>query len=103
MKHNRILQTVPDAMHTVKDVIEKLILQVELHNRAFLNNINSTGKSDYKVVRAEGDRFKSSEPPWQLTRDDLKTAEERVTFVCACISRRCLSICIFSPITPKIS
>ena len=27
-EHNRILQTVPDAMHTVKDLIEKIVYLV---------------------------------------------------------------------------
>ena len=80
--HNRITQTVPDCMHTVKDVIEKVFHLL-------------TGKEDtVKVRKAEiaCNRFNLASPAhsaskkqdstcYRLSKNDVKVADERLSRV----------------------
>lgn len=83
--HDRVTQTVPDAMHTVKCVIEGIFHLV-------------TGRDDNEnVQRAEANigRFqlhfsdqtsldpkRNSDAPYRLSASQLKVAQERVHHIC---------------------
>ena len=91
--HDRIEQTVPDAMHTITDTVEKLLYLIigkavcmvyHYSSMCMLHN-NIIGKSEEKLkgkitkAEAELERFglnrlnyTGSSVPWQLSTADLK-------------------------------
>lgn len=90
--HDRLMQCVPDAMHTVKDVIEKLIyliigkMNVIPITMYVLHLPYILAKSGDKPMKAEAalGRFGleiSTDPtslPWELTPDKLQLAVRRL-------------------------
>ena len=84
-EHNRLMQTVPDCTHTVKDVIEKIVCLVtgEKCNAiisGFTVFIICTGKGkadEQKIELAERGRL--SGDLWKISSSELKVAEERLS------------------------
>ena len=93
--HDRVSQTIPDAMHTVTDSMEKLFYvilgkQTVPKNPAMIicAYIMYTGKADAKgkIVNAERSRqrfglkptTKEFIAPWQLSSNDVKIASKRL-------------------------
>lgn len=80
--HNRLFQTFPDAMHTVKDCIERifflLISKAKLHKIELAEIAN--GRFGFDVSsrkRKRGGKKCEVQHPYVLTKEELKLADLR--------------------------
>ena len=77
--HNRLLQCYPDAMHTIKDVIERTFFL--LIGKANTQKIElaeaSIGRFGFKKSSRKRKREESAQHPYVLSKADLKLADLR--------------------------
>lgn len=80
--HNRLLQTFPDAMHTVKDTIERifflLIGKANLHKIELAEIVN--GRFGFDVSsrkRKRGGKNCKLQHPYVLSKEELMLADSR--------------------------
>ena len=80
--HNRVLQTFPDAMHTVKDSIERvfflLVGKSKLDKIATLEKkLKRFGFDEQARKRKRGNQTAATQHPYVLSPDKLKLADVR--------------------------
>jgi len=77
--HDRVEQTVPDAMHTIKDVVEKLFNVVTGRGRADTSKVKGAEAAIgcFGMSSAHQSISNVSGAPFQLSRDQMKEAELR--------------------------
>ena len=77
--HDHVEQTVPDAMHTIKDVVEKLFNVVTGRGRADTSKVKGAEAALGRFGMGSADQSisKLSGAPFQLSHDQMKEAELR--------------------------
>lgn len=81
--HNRILQTCPDAMHTIKDCIERIffLLIGKVNIDSIVQCESALGRFDLKSKRKQSDReskkITECKHPYILTTEEIKLANKR--------------------------
>lgn len=77
--HDHVEQTVSDAMHTIKDVVEKLFNVVTGRGRADTSKVKGAEAALGRFGMGSADQSisKLSGAPFQLSRDQMKEAELR--------------------------
>ncbi len=79
--HNRMQQCVPDAMHTVKDVIERLFhLIIGKDSNSKVQQAEKNAKRMHLVCEDDASARKKI-PCYQLSPDDIKIANRRINSV----------------------
>ena len=75
--HDYVMQTVPDAMHTIKDVVEKLFSVVTGRGRADTSKVKGAEAALGRFGMGSADQSisKLSGAPFQLSHDQMKEAE----------------------------
>ena len=76
--HNRITQTVPDCMHTLKDVIEK-VFQLLTGSEDTMKARNVEMKSNRFNLSSE--KGSQQTPCYSLSKSDIKLADDRLSSV----------------------